>query len=120
MSEGKTFTPILRDGGNPASVGTAPPGAPDEAVAYGGTFNAIGGHVEWIDARSIQSGFTTTFPSNTPTPYTTGGQSYDVDFYQSAGGEDGDAGNVLGDHVPQFPHRRGERAPHGRLGSVRQ
>ena len=80
MSEGKTFTPILRDGGNPPSVGTAPPGAPAQAVAYGGTFNAIGGHVEWIDARSIQSGFTTTFPPNTPTPYTTGGQTYDVDF----------------------------------------
>jgi prepilin-type N-terminal cleavage/methylation domain-containing protein/prepilin-type processing-associated H-X9-DG protein len=80
MSEGKTFTPILRDGGNPAVVGVGVPSTPVEVLAYGGTFKANGGHVEWIDARSIQSGFTTTFPPNTQVPYTTGGSTYDVDF----------------------------------------
>jgi prepilin-type N-terminal cleavage/methylation domain-containing protein/prepilin-type processing-associated H-X9-DG protein len=80
MSEGKTFTPILRDGANPALLGVAAPNTPAAASAYGGTFNAVGGHVEWIDARSIQSGFTTTFPPNTPVLYAAGGSSYDVDF----------------------------------------
>ncbi len=80
MSEGKTFTPILRDGGLPANLGSAIPADPAQVLAYGGTFNAIGGHVEWIDARSIQSGFTTTFPPNTPVLYTTSGVTYDVDF----------------------------------------
>jgi prepilin-type N-terminal cleavage/methylation domain-containing protein len=80
MSEGKTFTPILRDGGSPSSVGVAIPSTPAEALAYGGTFKLDGGHVEWIDARSIQSGFTTTFPPNTECDFISGGQTYDVDF----------------------------------------
>jgi prepilin-type N-terminal cleavage/methylation domain-containing protein/prepilin-type processing-associated H-X9-DG protein len=80
MSEGKTFTPILRDGGNPAAVGAAVPSTPADVVAYGGSFKADGGHVEWVDARSIQSGFTTTFPPNAVVPYATGGVTYDVDF----------------------------------------
>src|SRR5262249_22627761 len=80
MSEGKTFTPILRDGGSPAAVGAAVPGTPAEVVTYGGTFKGGGGHVEWVEPRSIQSGFTTTFPPNTRVEYATGGTTYDVDF----------------------------------------
>src|SRR5262249_58934255 len=80
MSEGKTFTPVLRDGGNPATVGVGIPSTPAEAVVYGGTLKTDGGHVEWVDARSIQSGFTTTFPPNTVVPYTNAGVTYDVDF----------------------------------------
>jgi prepilin-type N-terminal cleavage/methylation domain-containing protein/prepilin-type processing-associated H-X9-DG protein len=81
MSEGKTFTPILRDGGNPATVGTTVvPTLPTDLTAFGGTFKLDGGHVEWIDARSIQSGFTTTFPPNTHVTYTNAGTTYDVDF----------------------------------------
>ena len=80
MSEGKTFTPVLRDGGNPSAVGAAAPATPADVVAYGGTFRVDGGHVEWVDARSIQSCFTTTFPPNTRVPFTSGGVTYDVDF----------------------------------------
>jgi prepilin-type N-terminal cleavage/methylation domain-containing protein/prepilin-type processing-associated H-X9-DG protein len=80
MSEGKTFTPLLRDGGNPPSVGTVIPGTPDIVVAYGGTLKLDAGHVEWIDARSSQSGFTATFTPNTAVLYATGGTTYDVDF----------------------------------------
>jgi prepilin-type processing-associated H-X9-DG protein len=71
---------VLRDGGSPAAAGAAAPAAPAEVLAYGGTFKPDGGHVEWVDARGIQSGFTTTFPPNTPVTYTTGGATYDVDF----------------------------------------
>ena len=80
MSEGKTFTPIIRDGGLPATLGVAIPTTPSDILIYGGTFKIGAGHVEWIDARSIQSGFTTTFPPNTKVEYISGGQSYDVDF----------------------------------------
>jgi prepilin-type N-terminal cleavage/methylation domain-containing protein/prepilin-type processing-associated H-X9-DG protein len=80
MSEGKTFTPVLRDGGSPAAEGAAVPSTPAEVLAYGGTFRVDGGHVEWVDARSIQSGFTTTFPPNTRVPFSSGGVTYDVDF----------------------------------------
>jgi prepilin-type N-terminal cleavage/methylation domain-containing protein/prepilin-type processing-associated H-X9-DG protein len=80
MSEGKTYTPLLRDGGAPASVGAAVPMAPADVLAYGGSLRTDAGHVEWIDARSSQSGFTTTFPPNTKVIFASGGVSYDVDF----------------------------------------
>jgi prepilin-type N-terminal cleavage/methylation domain-containing protein len=80
MSEGKTFTPVLRDGGNPATVGVSPPASPADLVGYGGPLVVNTGHTEWIDARSCQSGFTTTFPPNTLVAVTSAGQTYDVDF----------------------------------------
>jgi prepilin-type processing-associated H-X9-DG protein len=80
MSEGKTYTPLLRDGGAPAGVGAAVPATPADVLAYGGSLRTDAGHVEWIDARSSQSGFTTTFPPNTKVLFTSGGVSYDVDF----------------------------------------
>ena len=80
MSEGKTFTPILRDGGKPSTTAVNPPNTPAELATYGGTFKLDAGHVEWIDARSIQSGFNTTFTPNTKNLFTSGGKSYDIDF----------------------------------------
>ena len=80
MSEGKTFTSILRDGGNPATLGITPPATPFDLLTYGGSFKVGGGHVEWIDARSIQSGFTTTFVPNTKCQFVSAGVTYDVDF----------------------------------------
>jgi prepilin-type N-terminal cleavage/methylation domain-containing protein/prepilin-type processing-associated H-X9-DG protein len=80
MSEGKTFTPILRDGGSPNALGVPAPSSPASVIAYGGSFKVDAGHVEWIDARSIQSGFTTTFAPNTIVPFTSSGKTYDVDF----------------------------------------
>jgi prepilin-type N-terminal cleavage/methylation domain-containing protein len=80
MCEGKTFTAVIRDGGVPAGLGGAVPATPADVLAFGGTFKADGGHIEWVDARSIQSGFTTTFTPNTRVLYTTGGTTYDVDF----------------------------------------
>ena len=80
MSEGKTFTNILRDGGQPNALGVAIPESPDDFLAYGGTLKVNGGHVEWIDARSYQSGFTTTFQPNTLCIFSSAGVDYDVDF----------------------------------------
>jgi prepilin-type processing-associated H-X9-DG protein len=80
MSEAKTFTPVLQDGGVPGQLAAPVPATPAAVIAYGGTFKAGGGHVEWIDSKSTQSGFTTTFPPNTPVLYTSGGTTYDIDF----------------------------------------
>src|SRR5262245_7392244 len=38
MSEGKTFTPVLLDGGNLATLGAPIPTTPAEVLTYGGTF----------------------------------------------------------------------------------
>ncbi|QVL30531.1 DUF1559 domain-containing protein [Telmatocola sphagniphila] len=80
MSEGKTFTMLVRDGGLPASPGAPIPSSPSDLIPYGGTFKSGAGHVEWIDARSSQSCFTTTFTPNTQVLLSSGGQTYDVDF----------------------------------------
>lgn len=79
MSEVKAFTPYLRDGGNPNGP-TAVPIQPSDIPQYGGEFKVDSGHTEWVDARSHQTGFTTTFPPNQMVPYQVGDKVYDIDF----------------------------------------
>lgn len=79
MAEVKAFTPYLRDGGNP-STATNVPSDPSLVASFGGEFKTDSGHTEWVDARTHQTGFTTTFAPNTKVPYTTGGKTYDIDF----------------------------------------
>lgn len=79
MAEVKAFTPYLRDGGNPA-VATPIPAAPSDISAFGGEFKADSGHTEWVDARTHQTGFTTTFSPNTIVPHIDNGRNYDIDF----------------------------------------
>lgn len=86
MSEGKAYTPYLRDGGNPGGANAAPPTAPSAVAGYSGEFKQTG-HTEWVDARSHHSAFTTAFPPNTTVPYSSGGQTYDVDFNSSREGK---------------------------------
>jgi prepilin-type N-terminal cleavage/methylation domain-containing protein/prepilin-type processing-associated H-X9-DG protein len=79
MSEVKAFTPYLRDGGNPATL-VPMPMLPEDVAAFGGEFKVDSGHTEWVDARTHQTGFTTTFPPNQKVPYQSGGVWYDIDF----------------------------------------
>ncbi len=80
MAEVKAYTPDLRDGDNPGTLGAAPPTSPAAVGAYGGALKLPGGHAEWVDSRTIQSGFTTTFLPNTVIPFASGGVAYDIDF----------------------------------------
>jgi prepilin-type N-terminal cleavage/methylation domain-containing protein/prepilin-type processing-associated H-X9-DG protein len=82
MAEVKTFTPYWRDGGLPSAAGVLIPNRPADLTAYfgAGEFKPDSGHTEWVDARTHQTGFTTTFPPNTRVPYATGSVTYDVDF----------------------------------------
>lgn len=59
---------------------TAVPTRPSDIPGYGGEFKADSGHTEWVDARSHQTGFTTTFPPNQMVPYQVGDKVYDIDF----------------------------------------
>lgn len=79
MSEVKAFTPYLRDGGNPATL-VPMPLLPEDVATFGGEFKSDSGHTEWVDARTHQTGFTTTFPPNQKVPYQNGGVPYDIDF----------------------------------------
>ena len=80
MSEVKSYTPDLRDGDSPGTLGAPPPTSPAAVAGYGGTFKVSGDHVEWVDSRTVHTGFTTTFTPNTVVPYAGGEVSYDIDF----------------------------------------
>lgn len=82
MSEVKAFTPYWRDGGRPGAANAATPDTPEALAAHFGAseFKSDSGHTEWVDARTHQTGFTTTFTPNTVVRYESGGLPYDVDF----------------------------------------
>ena len=86
FSEVKAYTPYLRDGGNPNGANVLPPTNPAQIAAFGGNFKSNSGHTEWVDARVHQTGFTAVFTPNTVVPFTTGGQTFDVDFNSSREG----------------------------------
>jgi len=79
LAEVKAFTPYLRDGGVPSSI-VPIPSLPTDISTFGGEFKTDSGHTEWVDARTHQTGFTTTFTPNTRVPHTSGGIAYDIDF----------------------------------------
>ncbi len=79
IAEVKAFTPYLRDGGNPSGV-AAVPLLPSQLSAFGGEFKVDSGHTEWGDARTHQTGFTTTFTPNTKCSHVVGDKTYDIDF----------------------------------------
>lgn len=80
LAEVKARTPRVQDIPSAAMPTTAPTeSAMVASLTSGGTFSADGGHTEWVCGRALHIGFTTTFPPNTVVPYTSGGQSLDID-----------------------------------------
>ena len=86
LSEVQAWTPYYRDGSVPNMFGTAPPSNANELMAYctGGSLKADPnlGHTEWVDARVLHTGFTTTLTPNT----VTGFNGFDIDFVSSREG----------------------------------
>jgi len=84
-SEVKAFTPYVRNTPDP---GPTPPSSPTQITGFatggqlklGPNLNDNTGHTEWPDGRVHHSGFTTTFAPNTVVPYTSSGQTYDIDY----------------------------------------
>lgn len=85
LSEVKAFTYYLR-GGGPLSNPPIPAvrTAFDDTGTYPNDRTSSeprnSGHAEWVDARTNQTGFTTTFTPNTFVEYTIGSEAYDVDY----------------------------------------
>ena len=81
FAEVKTYTPYVRDGGNPAAAGVPIPGLVATVVGYcGGVAPQSTGHTEWVCGRTNHIGFTTVFAPNTVVSYTSGGATFDIDF----------------------------------------
>ena len=87
IMEVKAYSPYFRDGGNPNAAGVPIPNTPADVVALGGDFKTNSGHTEWVDGRVHQTGATGTFPPNTKFPYTSGSDTFDVDFTSSREGK---------------------------------
>ncbi|MDB5343607.1 MAG: prepilin-type cleavage/methylation protein [Schlesneria sp.] len=83
IAEVKTYQALLRDGGSPNTVGVAPPSTGAEVLAYGGTFDPVLAHSQWVNGMMVQTGMTTAFTPNTTTTYMNGSSSVDVDFMSS-------------------------------------
>jgi prepilin-type N-terminal cleavage/methylation domain-containing protein len=83
ISEVKTQSPVLRDGGNPSAANVPPPTTPAQVVAYGGNFDPTFGFSQWVNGLYIHTGISTLFPPNTFVGYQTGGRTYDVGFTSS-------------------------------------
>ena len=87
FAEVKAWNPYLRDGGNPNAPGYPIPNTPADVSTLGGSFKSNSGHTEWVDGRAHQTGFTGTFAPNTVVPFSTGGETYDIDFTSSREGK---------------------------------
>ncbi|WP_165226994.1 DUF1559 domain-containing protein [Aquisphaera insulae] len=83
VSEVKSQSPILRDGGNPSDANVPPPTSPSQVGAFGGNFDPTFGFSQWVNGLYIHTGISTTFPPNTVVGYQTGGQNYDIGFTTS-------------------------------------
>ncbi|MCA9034422.1 MAG: DUF1559 domain-containing protein [Planctomycetaceae bacterium] len=88
MSEVKAFQHYLRDSG-PISPRPAPTST-SEIQSLGGVLKTSG-HAEWVDARSNQTGFTTTFTPNSVVPYNDGSTEVDVDWVNVREGQSASA-----------------------------
>lgn len=78
FAEVKAWTPYLRDAEITGNI--AMPELESEICALGGSFKINTGHTEWVDGRSHQAGFTTTFTPNTKVLCENSGAQFDVDF----------------------------------------
>lgn len=77
MAEVKAFQYYLRDVG--AVANPLVPNDPATISGLGGTLKNSG-HAEWVDSRTNQTGFTTTFTPNTKVPHNDGGKILDIDW----------------------------------------
>ena len=84
VSEVKGYT--TRISGSASTLTFSPPPARPSAPSDLAAFSVAAfdpnkqTHVEWVDGKVHETGFTTVFPPNTRVAYTSGGTTYDVDF----------------------------------------
>jgi prepilin-type N-terminal cleavage/methylation domain-containing protein len=78
--EVKAFTNRVPGASNTTTFAT-PPDPPTDIMALSlGTFSTTSfTHVEWVDGKVHETGFTTVFAPNTNVKYSSGGMDYDVD-----------------------------------------
>ena len=97
MSEVKSWQPYIRA---TAASAVANPTRPATGADVASLLVVAGdlrqtGHTEWVEGRSPQHTFTTTFTPNTKCPYTVGGVTYDIDYTNIGEGNVKSAGTLI-------------------------
>jgi prepilin-type processing-associated H-X9-DG protein len=84
LAEVKSYTPRISDSVNTVTFASPPPppSSPGGLTAFAlAAFDPTKQtHVEWVDGKVHETGFTTVFPPNIVVAYPSGGTTYDVDF----------------------------------------
>ena len=84
LSEVKSYTTRVTGAVNTTTYASPPPppSSPGDVAASSlAAFDPTKqSHVEWVDGKVHETGFTTVFPPNTLVVYSSGGTTYDVDF----------------------------------------
>jgi hypothetical protein len=90
-AEVKAFTNRVTGAATTAPAPT-PPASPAALSSFAlGSFNpAAFTHVEWVDGKAHETGFTTVFTPNTKVTYANNGTDYDVDFITATESSSGD------------------------------
>jgi prepilin-type N-terminal cleavage/methylation domain-containing protein len=94
LAEVKSYTTRIAGSPNTLTFPTPPP-VPSKPSDLGGfelaAFNPTKQtHVEWVDGKVHETGFTTVFPPNTEVLFTSSGVEYDVDFITATESNTGD------------------------------
>jgi prepilin-type N-terminal cleavage/methylation domain-containing protein/prepilin-type processing-associated H-X9-DG protein len=99
MAEVKSYTIRTAGGSTTATFPTPvpPPDGTNTTPPFGAAGLSIGAfdptkqtHVEWVDGKVHETGFTTVFPPNMNVAYSSGGSTYDVDFVAATESNVGD------------------------------
>ena len=97
MAEVKSYTVRLSGSNTAATFGPnlAPPTDPTAVssgfgIGAGALDPTKNTHVEWVDGKVHETGFTTAFPPNAPVTVTSGGTTYEVDFVSATESNLGD------------------------------
>jgi prepilin-type N-terminal cleavage/methylation domain-containing protein len=93
-AEVKAFTSRVSGASSTATFSPAPiaPSSSSAVTSFAlGPFNAASfTHVEWVDGKVHETGFTTVFTPNTSATYSSGGTNYDVDLVLTTESSSGD------------------------------
>ncbi len=90
-AEVKAFTSRVSGAANTATFSTPPAPPTDLSSLSLGTFNPTSyTHVEWVDGKVHETGFTTVFTPNTQVIFSDSGQNFDVDVVLATESNPGD------------------------------
>jgi prepilin-type N-terminal cleavage/methylation domain-containing protein/prepilin-type processing-associated H-X9-DG protein len=102
VSEVKSYTTRLAGSSNALTFPVAPPvpSAPADLASFSlAPFDPTKQtHVEWVDGKVHETGFTTVFPPNTFVAYSSGGATYDVDLVTTTEANLGDTYAAVTSH----------------------